>query len=69
MKDEKQYEVVGDIRIKQPKQKKKKDKKKKSSTSDTPIIIKIFVWFMFIAMFASSFGVLIYYLISLMMAN
>ena len=47
--DEKKYEVVGDIRIKEPKKKKKTKKK----TSDTSLGIKILVWFMFIAMFAS----------------
>ena len=61
MKNEKDYEVVGDIRIKQPKTKKVK---KKKSTSDTSLITKVFVWFMFVAMFASFIVPLIYYLVS-----
>ena len=64
MRDEKQFEQVGDIRIKEVK--KKKNKKKKSNISDTPIIIKIFVWFMFLAMFLASFGSLVYYFISVL---
>ncbi|MCH5166445.1 MAG: hypothetical protein J1F35_01000 [Erysipelotrichales bacterium] len=61
MKNEKDYEVVGNIRIKQPKNKKAK---KKKNASDTSLITKIFVWFMFVAMFASFIVPLIYYLIS-----
>ncbi len=63
MKNEKDYEVVGNIRIKE-KKKQKKDKKKKSDS--TPFFVKAFVWFMFIAMAASFFVPLIYYLISVM---
>lgn len=59
MKDEKQYEQVGNIRIKEIK--KKKTKKKNSST--TPLYIKILVWFMLIAMLVTSFGSLLYYFI------
>ena len=65
MKNEKDYEVVGDIRIKQPKQKKKKKKK----TSDTSLGIKIFVWTMFVAMFASFIVPLIYYLVTVISQN
>lgn len=57
MKQEKQYDQVGNIRIKQTKPKNKK-------TGETSLIVKIFVWFMFLAMLASSFGVLIYYFIA-----
>lgn len=60
-RNEKDYEVVGDIRIKQPK---KKNKKKKTNTDSTPIGIKIFVWFMFIVFFASAVVPLVYYLIT-----
>lgn len=59
MRDEKKYETVGNIRIKEPK-KKNKDKKKNNETS---IGIKFFVWFMFIAMALSFLGPLIYYFI------
>ena len=45
MKNEKDYEVVGDIRIKQSNKKKKKKK-----SDNTSIGTKIFVWVMFIAM-------------------
>lgn len=62
MKNEKDFEVVGDIRIKQPRKKKNRKKKK---TSDTSLLTKIFVWFMFIAMFASFAGPLIYYLFTI----
>lgn len=62
MKDERQNEQVGNIRIKEIKR--KNNKKKKTNTSDTPIIIKVFVWFMFLAMFLASFGSLIYYFIT-----
>ena len=55
---EKIYEQVGNIRIKEEK---KKNKKKKS---DTPLGVKAFVWFMFIAMALSTFGPLVYLLIS-----
>lgn len=60
-RNEKDYEVVGDIKIKQPK---KKDKKKKAKTDSTPLGIKIFVWFMFIVFFASAIVPLVYYLMS-----
>lgn len=60
-RNEKDFEVVGDIRIKQPKQKKNNKKKK---TSDTPLGIKIFVWFMFFIFFASAVVPLVYYLIT-----
>ena len=63
MKDERKYEVVGDIPIKKPKT--KKNKKKKNSKSETSLGIKILVWFMFIAMAASFFGSLIYYFVSI----
>lgn len=59
MKNEKDYEVVGDIRIKQTK--KKKNNKKSDNTS---IGTKIFVWVMFIAMLASFVVPLALYLIS-----
>ncbi len=59
MKNEKDYEVVGNIRIKE----KKKRKKKKDNTS---LFLKLFVWFMFLAMAASFFIPLIYYLVSIM---
>lgn len=59
MKQEKQYDQVGNIRIKQT-----KPKKKNKKTGETSLIVKIFVWFMFLAMLASSFGVLIYYFIA-----
>ena len=68
MKNEKDYEIVGDIRIKQPKAKKNK-KKKMKKTSETSLAIKIFVWFMFIAMFSSFIVPLIYYLINVISAN
>lgn len=66
MKNEKDYEVVGDIRIKQPKTKKNKKKKK---DSDTPLITKVFIWFMFIAMFSSFLVPLVYYLISVISSS
>lgn len=59
MKDEKSYETVGNIKIKE-----KKKKKKKSNTSSTPIGIKIFVWIMFFAMLASVVAPLVYYFIA-----
>ncbi len=61
-RNEKDYEVVGDIRIKQPK--KKKNKNKKTNNDSTPFGIKIFVWFMFIVFFASAVVPLVYYLVS-----
>ena len=61
MRNEKDYEVVGDIRIKQPKVKNKKNKKKDSEGN---FLTKIFVWFMFVAMFASFIVPLVYYLVS-----
>lgn len=61
MKDNIKNEV-GNIRIKEPKQ--KKVNKKKKSTSDTPLLIKILVWFMLIAMTLSSFGYIIYLFIT-----
>lgn len=67
MKNEKSYEVVGDIRIKEPK--KKKSKKKKTSTSETSLGIKILVWFMFIAMFASFIVPLIIYFTNVISGN
>lgn len=66
MNNEKDYEVVGDIRIKQSKDKKKK---KNKNTSETPLMTKVFVWFMFIAMFASFIVPLVYYLISIISSN
>lgn len=65
--EEKHYEVVGDIRIKEPK--KKKNKKKKTSTSNTPLGIKILVWFMFLAMFASFIVPLVSYFVSVISAD
>lgn len=56
--------VVGDIKIKQPRKKKKKNK-----DSSTPIGVKIFVWFMFIAMLASFIVPLIFYLVSVISAS
>lgn len=61
-RDEKLYEQVGDIKIKEPKVKKSKKKKR---NSDTPLGTKIFVWFMFIAMLASFAVPLIMYFVSL----
>ena len=58
-RDEKQYEQVGNIRIKQPKV--KKNKKKKSSTSETPFLTKVFVWIMIICFFGSFILPLAYY--------
>lgn len=58
MKNERDYEVVGDIRIKQTK------KKKKKKSSETSLATKIFVWFMFLAMLGSFLAPLITYLIS-----
>lgn len=57
MKDEKKYEVVGNIKIKE-----KKNKKKKNSSS-TPLGLKIFIWIMFFAMVASVVTPLVYYFI------
>ncbi len=51
-------ELVGNIRIKEPKKKNKKNKK-----SDLSIGKRIFIWFMFIAMLASFAGPLIYRLV------
>lgn len=62
MKNERDYEVVGDIRIKQTKKRKKK-------TSDTSVLTKVFVWFMFIAMLSSFIFPLIMYLISVISAS
>ena len=59
MKDEKSYETVGNIRIKEAKKKKKKVK-----SGDTPIGVKIFVWVMFFAMLASVVAPLVYYFIT-----
>ena len=58
-KDEKQYEQVGNIRIKEPKKKKNKKKKK---TDDTPLFTKIIVWLMLIVFFGSFILPLVYYL-------
>ncbi|MBO5475739.1 MAG: hypothetical protein J5982_04485 [Bacilli bacterium] len=55
-------ELVGNIRIKEP-------KKKKSKKSDLSIGKRIFIWFMFIAMLASFAGPLIYYLFSIISSN
>ena len=66
MDNEKDYEVVGNIRIKQPKVKKNKKKKK---TSETPLMTKVFVWCMFIAMFASFIVPLAYYLYTIITSN
>ena len=51
--------VVGDIKIKQPKKKNKKNKESSSS-----LAVKVFVWFMFIAMLASFIVPLVFYFIS-----
>lgn len=59
-RDEKQYEQVGNIRIKQPKV--KKNKKKKKSTSETSLFTKILVWLMLICFVGGSFFSLFYYL-------
>ena len=59
-RDEKQYEQVGNIRIKQPKV--KKNKKKKKSTDDTSLFTKILVWLMLICFVGGSFFSLFYYL-------
>lgn len=56
--DEKKFEQVGNIRIKEPK---KKKSKKNNKDSETSLGIKIFVWVMFIAMAASFFVPLIIY--------
>lgn len=65
-KDDKQYEVVGNIRIKQPKTKKSK---KKRNTEFTPLWTKILVWFMFIAMAASFIVPLVYYFMQIISAS
>lgn len=59
MKDEKNYETVGNIKIKEAKK-----KKKKTTTSSTPLGVKIFVWVMFFAMLASVVAPLAYYFIT-----
>ena len=59
MKNEKDYEVVGDIRIKQSNKKKKKKK-----SDNTSIGTNIFLWVMFIAMHSSFLVPLALYLIS-----
>ena len=64
-KDELQYSQVGDIRIKEPKKKKLKKKAIKKD-SDTPIFIKILVWFMFLCMFLSFAGPLLFYFLQLL---
>lgn len=56
--------VVGDIKIKQ-----RKKKNKKNKDSSTSLGVKIFVWFMFIAMLASFVAPLIFYLISVISAS
>lgn len=56
---EKNYEQVGNIRIKEPKK-----KKKKKNTSTTPLWVKGLVWFMFIAMLLGTVGPYVYLLIS-----
>lgn len=65
MQNEKDKMLVGNIKIKEPKVK-KENKKKKRFAEETPLGIKIFVWFMFIAMFLSFAAPLTYYLISIM---
>lgn len=62
--EDKHYEQVGNIRIKEPKKKKKKKK-----TSDTPLGVKIFVWIMVIAMIGSFFAPIIYYLYSVISSS
>ena len=59
MKDEKNYETVGNIKIKEANK-----KKKKTNTSSTPLGVKIFVWVMFFAMLASVIAPLAYYFIT-----
>lgn len=59
MKDEKKYETVGNIKIKEAKK-----KKKRTNTSSTPLGVKIFVWVMFFAMLASVVAPLVYYFIT-----
>lgn len=59
MKDEKNYETVGNIKIKEAKK-----KKKKTNTNSTPLGVKIFVWVMFFAMLASVIAPLAYYFIT-----
>lgn len=61
MRDEKQYEAVGNIRIKE--ERKKKNSKKKGS--ELSLGFKIFIWIMFIAMLASFIGPLAYYIITI----
>lgn len=56
--------VVGDIKIKQPRKKTKKGK-----DNSTSLGVKIFVWFMFIAMLASFAVPLIFYLISVISSS
>lgn len=63
MRNEKDFEIVGDIPIKMPKNRKKKNKKKNSS--ETSIGMKILVWFMFFAMAFGSIVPLVYYLVSI----
>lgn len=59
-KDEKKYEQVGNIRIKQSKVKKNKEKKR--STDETSLGVKIFVWIMILVFMGSFIGPLAYYL-------
>lgn len=56
--------IVGDIKIKQPRKKNKKGKE-----NSTSLGVKIFVWFMFIAMLASFAVPLIFYLISVISSS
>lgn len=59
MKNDRDNGTVGDIRIKQ-----NKVIFKKKNGDTTSIGVKIFVWFMFLAMLASFLTPLIYYLVS-----
>ncbi|HPZ24151.1 MAG TPA: hypothetical protein PLB45_02625 [Bacilli bacterium] len=58
MENDKKYEQVGNIAIKESKHKSKKNKYNEASLG-----VKVFVWVMFAAMFASFIVPLIYYFI------
>lgn len=62
-KNENEYGAVGNIRIKEPK------KKKKKKTDETPVSVKIFVWFMFFAMLLGFLGPLAMYLINIISSS
>lgn len=65
--NEKQYEygAVGNIRIKEPKKRKKNRKK----SDESPLGVKIFVWFMFFAMLLGFLGPLAMYLLNIISSS